>query len=146
MKNMNLDENVYWMLVQVAMRAKHGLIKLAESHDLTLVQMQTLGMMEPNEPIPMNTISCFLACDASNVTGIVDRLLAQGYIERHENPQDRRVKMISLTKSGEALQKTLMAAMNEYELPEFKRLEGPRLAEFKATLSTLLPSPTAAEK
>jgi DNA-binding MarR family transcriptional regulator len=139
MKDVKLDENVYWMLVQVAMRAKHGLIKLAESYDLTVVQMQTLGMMEPGEPIPMNTISCFLACDASNVTGIVDRLLAQGYIERHENPQDRRVKMISLTKSGEVLQETLMTALGEYELPEFKRLDGSRLAEFKNTLSTLLP-------
>jgi len=141
MENAKLDNNVYWMLVQVATRAKHGLIKLAESHDLTVVQMQTLGVMQPGEPIPMNMVSCFLACDASNVTGIVDRLLAQGYIQRQENPQDRREKMISLTSRGTALRQEILVAMADYELPEFKRLNETQLGQLKAILAILLDAP-----
>jgi DNA-binding MarR family transcriptional regulator len=142
MENAKLDNNVYWMLVQVATRAKHGLIKLAESHDLTVVQMQTLGVMQPGEPIPMNMVSCFLACDASNVTGIVDRLLASGYIQRQENPQDRREKMISLTPRGTALRQEILIAMADYELPEFKRLNETQLGQLKAILAILLDAPT----
>ena len=141
MKNADLNENVYWMLVQVAMRAKHGLMKVAEAHDLTVMQMYTLGVMEPNEPIPMNAISCFLSCDASNVTGIVDRLLAGNYIERHENPSDRRVKMISLTKNGEALREKLLTNMETYELPEFKRLTAGQKSQLLDILPILLQPP-----
>jgi DNA-binding MarR family transcriptional regulator len=67
-----LRNNLYWMLLQVAFRSKHGLMKLAEKHDLTVVQLHSLGVMNPGEPIPMNMLSNLLLCDASNVTGIVD--------------------------------------------------------------------------
>ena len=45
----------------------------------------------------------WLTCDASNVTGIVDRLEARGLVERRPDPGDRRVKMLALTDEGVAL-------------------------------------------
>jgi len=47
-------------------------------------------------------------CDASNVTGIVDKLEARG-LARREQAEDRRVKVLTLTKEGEALRTTLRA-------------------------------------
>ena len=44
-----------------------------------------------------------LCCDASNVTGIVDRLEARGLVERRTAPDDRRVKHLVLTDDGRAL-------------------------------------------
>ena len=138
MKQDYAQDNVYWLLIQIAFRVKHGLILLAEKHDLTAPQLHTLGIMKPGEAIPMNTISCILQCDASNVTGIVDRLLMHGYIERTENPKDRRVKMISLTPAGEELRKTLFDEMADYELPEFKQLAEEQRAELKTILSQIM--------
>lgn len=141
MKAMNDDplrDNLYWMLLQVAFRSKHGLMKLAEKHELTVVQLHSLGVMNPGEGIPMNALSNLLLCDASNVTGIVDRLLAQGYIKREESPKDRRVKMITLTNEGEALRETLLAAISQYELPELNRLTHAQRAELKAMLGVIL--------
>lgn len=131
-------DNLYWMLLQVAFRAKHGLMKLAEEHDLTVVQLHTLCTMTPREPIPMNTISCMLLCDASNVTGIVDRLLTQGYIVREEKPEDRRVKMISLTLKGEKLRRELLESLTEYQLPEFQRLSAVQQKQLKDLLNVIL--------
>ena len=48
----------------------------------------------------MSALADTLLCDASNVTGIVDRLEARGLIERREAPQDRRVKMLAVTPEG----------------------------------------------
>lgn len=135
------SENLYWMLLQVAFRAKHGLMKLAEDHDLTVMQLYTLCSMTPREPIPMNTISCMLFCDASNVTGIVDRLLSQGYIAREEKPEDRRVKMITLTLKGEKLRKDILNELAQYELPEFQQLSLAQNAELKSILSQILQAP-----
>lgn len=141
MKSMNDDplrDNLYWMLLQVAFRSKHGLMKLAEKHELTVVQLHSLGAMNPGEGIPMNALSNLLLCDASNVTGIVDRLLVQGYIKREENPKDRRVKMITLTSEGEALRESLLTAISQYELPELSRLTQAQRAELKAMLGVIL--------
>ena len=143
MNGETLQDNLYWMLLQVAFRSKHGLMKLAEKHDLTVVQLHSLGVMNPGEGIPMNTLSCMLLCDASNVTGIVDRLLAQGYIKREENPKDRRVKMISLTKEGEELRAVLLKEIAQYELPELSRLTGAQRSELKAMLGIILRAPEA---
>ena len=141
MKDIQESENLYWMLLQVAFMAKHGLMKLAEKHDLTVMQLYTLCSMTPREPIPMNTISCMLFCDASNVTGIVDRLLSQGYIAREEKPEDRRVKMITLTLRGEKLRRELLETLSAYELSEFQRLSTTKRDELKALLSLILQSP-----
>ena len=40
----------------------------------------------------MHEIATRLACDNSNVTGIVDRLEARGLVTRRPGEQDRRVK------------------------------------------------------
>ena len=132
------QDNLYWRLLQVAFRAKHGLMKLAENHDLTVVQLHALGVLNPGESIPMNRLSCVLLCDASNVTGIVDRLLAAEYIERKENPDDRRVKMISLTPQGEALRLQFFDELHDYELPEFARLTPTERDGLKRVLQIIL--------
>ena len=138
MNNDPMHDNLYWMLLQVAFRSKHGLMRLAEKYDLTVVQLHSLGVMNPGEGIPMNTLSNLLLCDASNVTGIVDRLLVQGYIKREESSKDRRVKMITLTAEGESLRAALLTEISQYELPEFSRLTQAQRAELKAMLAVIL--------
>lgn len=138
-----LNENVYWMLLQVAFRSKHGLMRLAERHDLSLVQLHTLCAMNPGEPLPMNAISCLLSCDASNITGIVDRLLTQKLIRRDEKPEDRRVKMITLTPRGQALREQIIEELQEYQLPEFERLSAAQRTQLQSLLSLLLQSPAS---
>jgi DNA-binding MarR family transcriptional regulator len=100
MSNIKLENNLYWQLLRVAIYAKHGLMDIAEKHNLTVMQMYTLCLLDDNKSVPMNSLSCMLNCDASNVTGIVDRLFSHKYIKREENPHDRRAKLITLTAKG----------------------------------------------
>ena len=58
----------------------------------------------------MGRLARGLACDASNVTGIVDRLEARGLIERRPGASDRRVKVLVITREGERLRATMLAA------------------------------------
>jgi hypothetical protein len=48
----------------------------------------------------LSEISARMLCDNSNLTGIVDRLIAKGLVERRPDPQDRRVSLICLTEVG----------------------------------------------
>lgn len=48
----------------------------------------------------MRGLATLLACDASNVTGIVDRLEARGLVRREASAADRRVKNVVATGEG----------------------------------------------
>ena len=52
-----------------------------------------------------------LACDNSNVTGIVDRLEARGLVARRPHEHDRRVKHVVLTPLGRGAHRAVRATM-----------------------------------
>lgn len=69
------------------------------SEDLTVPQFQILNYATV-EGVPLSDISARMLCDNSNLTGIVDRLISKGYVQRRPDPQDRRVSLICLTPAG----------------------------------------------
>jgi MarR family transcriptional regulator, organic hydroperoxide resistance regulator len=79
----------------------------ASEFDLAPMQMFALRNLEPGRELPMSALAESLHCDASNVTGIVDRLEARGLIERRPSPEDRRVKMIAVTEEGQQLRERI---------------------------------------
>src|SRR5262249_49911019 len=68
--------------------------------DLSPAQCHVLHLIEPERPLPMGRLAETLACDASNVTGLIDRLESRGLIRRRTSPSDRRVKVLELTPAG----------------------------------------------
>ena len=68
--------------------------------DLSPAQCHVLHLLEPGKPVPMGRLARTLSCDASNVTGLIDRLEERGYIRRQASPRDRRVKVLELTATG----------------------------------------------
>ena len=65
----------------------------------------------------MSRLADTLSCDASNVTGLVDRLESRGLVRRRSSPQDRRVKVIQLTTTGARLRTQLLRQMTGGTLP-----------------------------
>ena len=70
----------------------------ASRHGLTAVQTRALLLLA--EPMPMRTLAERLYCDASNVTGIVDRLESRGLVRRQPDEADRRIKNVTATPAG----------------------------------------------
>ncbi len=122
MSAVSLKNNLYWQLFRVAINAKHNLMNIAEKHNLTVMQMYTLCLLEADTAIPMNSLTSMLRCDASNVTGIVDRLFKHKYIKREENPHDRRAKLITLTTKGANLCEKITEALASYQPANIKEL------------------------
>jgi len=58
----------------------------------------------------MSEISRFLMVSNGNVTGIVDRLVAEGFVNRSQRNGDRRTSFISLTRKGRAAFADMAAA------------------------------------
>lgn len=142
MNTERVQDSTYWLLTQAAVRVRHNFARLAEkTYGLTGPQMQTLCLLDPAAPAAMNNLSCALSCDASNVTGIADRLVAQGYIIRQDSPADRRVKMLALTPKGIKLRATIMTDLDAMTPEGFSRLTDAELVQLKTLLKkALIPS------
>ena len=78
---------------------------------LSPAQCHVLHLIEPGRPLPMRRLAETLSCDASNVTGLVDRLEERGLVARRPSPEDRRVKELRLTPAGERLRAGLLQRM-----------------------------------
>src|ERR671936_2057213 len=80
---------------------------------LTFSQAHALRMLDPERPLPMSALAERLFGDASNVTGIADRLEARGLVERRSTEGDRRVKALTITPAGVRLRDEVLEIMSE---------------------------------
>src|SRR5437667_12890920 len=88
------------LLVKVFFAHREHLPSAGTAFGLSPAQCHVLHLIEPGRPLPMGRLAETLACDASNVTGLVDRLESRGLIRRQTSPRDRRVKVLHLTPAG----------------------------------------------
>ena len=72
----------------------------------------------------MSRLAGTLSCDASNVTGLIDRLESRGLVERRASATDRRVKALQLTSAGKKVRAALLGQMAERSLPLSSPPEG----------------------
>ena len=87
-------------LLRVAERARTDFAGLAAESGLTPVQARAVLWLE--QPSTMSGLAEHLACDASNITGLADRLTDAGLVERVTGA-DRREKILQLTGRGTLL-------------------------------------------
>jgi len=99
------------LLVQFSFTQRASLPALAAELELSPAQCHLLNLIEPDRPMPMGRLAGALSCDASNVTGLVDRLESRGLIQRRASDEDRRVKVLSLTPLGARLRAALLERM-----------------------------------
>ena len=104
---MNHGDKLFWLSVLIQRRYA----QICAEFDLTPVQGQALRVLDPGRPIPMSTLAEQLLCDASNVTGIVDKLESRGLIARQGADHDRRVKQLAVTERGCEIRDKLIAAI-----------------------------------
>ena len=71
---------------------------------LTEAQFNVLNVLEDKpDGMSQRQLSDVLVVDRSNVTGLLDRMEAAGWVERKRAPNDRRAYRVVLTRSGTAL-------------------------------------------
>ncbi|RSS60160.1 MarR family transcriptional regulator [Streptomyces sp. WAC01280] len=83
----------------------------AASENLTASQGKALTVLRRG-PAAMRALAETMTCDASNMTGIIDRLEKRGLVRREADASDRRVKNVILTAEGERVTDTIRAKMH----------------------------------
>jgi DNA-binding MarR family transcriptional regulator len=75
--------------------------RAASAAELSAGQAKALRHLAVTGPVAMRDLASRMHCDASNITGIVDRLEQRGLVVRRVDAGDRRVKSLSVTDTGQ---------------------------------------------
>lgn len=106
------------------------------SEELTVPQFMIMNYATP-DGVPLSTISTRMLCDNSNLTGIVDRLISKGYVERRPDPQDRRVSLICLTPTGAEKLRSIRPRHHERVSNRMRSLSSDEVIQLRQLLKAL---------
>jgi DNA-binding MarR family transcriptional regulator len=68
---------------------------------LSLAKLSALkALADAGESLPLSHLAERLSCVKSNITQLVDRLEADGFVKRDADPRDRRTRLAVLTGAG----------------------------------------------
>jgi DNA-binding MarR family transcriptional regulator len=105
-----------------------------KAFDLTPVQYAALIAIHTHPGIDATRLSAVIAFDRSTLGSVIERLQAKDYIERKPAPEDKRIKLLHLTKSGAAILREIIPAV---ERAQARMLEPLKPADRKALMGLL---------
>lgn len=109
---------------------------LREHFNVTLPQFDVLAELEYlGQPLTMTDLSKRLMVSNGNVTGVVDRLVREGLVQRQPSESDRRVNLISLTPRGIDLFRQMASQHEEWVAGMFADLKPDEVAQLGSLLN-----------
>ena len=90
-----------------------------------------------DELCEIESIAAELGVGPSAVSGLIDRLVAQGYVERKEDPLDRRQQLVTITDAGTATLDQMREMRAQVTLRLLKGLDDSELEAFRTSLIAL---------
>jgi DNA-binding MarR family transcriptional regulator len=103
--------DAWQLLIRFSFSQKCQMAPLAAELELSAAQCHVLRLLDPDRAMSMRQVADGLGCDASNVTGLIDRLEARGLVRRRASEEDRRVKALELTPKGARLRAVFLERM-----------------------------------
>ena len=87
-------------------------VEEGRAYDLTPVQYAALVAIRTHPGIDATRLSAVIAFDRSTLGSVIERLEAKDYIERKPAREDKRVKLLHLTRQGAALLRDIMPSVD----------------------------------
>lgn len=99
------NEGVYQVMrsFRLVHRTLHQLLRQTADHlDTTVVQILVLRVLDKHPDIGLNELADRLQLGNSTMSGVVERLVSAGLVERKRSSADRRTLVMRLTSKGKA--------------------------------------------
>jgi DNA-binding MarR family transcriptional regulator len=109
-------------------------VEECKAFDLTPVQYAALVAIHTHPGIDATRLSAVIAFDRSTLGSVIERIEAKGLVERKASPDDKRIKLLYLTRSGAALLREIVPAVDRAQA---RMLEPLRPAERKTLMALL---------
>ncbi len=110
-------------------------VEECKAFDLTPVQYAALIAIHTHPGIDATRLSAVIAFDRSTLGSVIERLQSKDYIERRPAPEDKRIKLLYLTKPGAAILREIIPAV---ERAQARMLEPLKPADRRALMGLLV--------
>ena len=81
-------------------RQRQAVIEQGCFRQISSTQLHVLFLLVNHGPIPMGRLADLLDVSLPNVTGIIERMVERGFVERTRQSDDRRVVEVAATAAG----------------------------------------------
>ena len=86
-----------------------------DAHDLSMWGYVVLLALDRSPVRTQAALAEAIGADKTRIIPVLDELQAQGHIERHPDPDDRRVRLLAVTKSGRVVKDAVQTAIQRGE-------------------------------
>lgn len=113
------------------------------SVNLTMQQLKVLLLLSRHDGIASQELTRHLGVTLATLSGIVDRLVTQGYVVRVEDTHDRRIRRIHLSPAGRAMLEEIMDSGTRAQRRLLERLDDETLAMLETVLDRIVDAAVA---
>jgi DNA-binding MarR family transcriptional regulator len=128
---------VWFRLIRLHTRSRMAIAGRLRAFDLSVPQCDVLTTLTEREGISQQELAARLYVTKGNISGLVDRLVASGLVERRTLQSDRRSHAIHLTPAGRELARHGIEAQQAFVAATFGRIAPERLAQLDSLLLEL---------
>lgn len=107
-------------------------IEAWDRQGLTIAQLRLMSVLLFEDSRTVGELADGLDVKMPTITGMTDRLVRMGMIERKDDPVDRRVVRIGLSEGGRRAMREIEDAGREFLAPVFERLGAERVRDLIA--------------
>jgi len=113
-------------------------VEECKAYDLTPVQYAALVAIHTHPGIDATRLSAVIAFDRSTLGNVIERLETKRYVERRPAREDKRVKLLHLTRSGATLLRNIMPSVDRAQARMLQPLKAADRKVLMALLSQLV--------
>lgn len=133
----SLHRDVYWLLRKTAMDLKTEMREKVLDYGITWPQFHALYHIHDDDGTPSHELARELQCNASNLTGLIDRMEGNGWVYRQRSSEDRRVWFVKLTEEGKEMKRNTFPQHRAYMKERMDVLTEEELRSLKTLLQKL---------
>lgn len=111
----DLDKCVAFVTNTASKRLAECLNNRLMTYNVTKSQWFAMYYINKNGYLSQKELANFMKASQPTVTGILDRLEKQGFIERREDQKDKRKKVIGLTQKGKEINEKLTSIAEDFK-------------------------------
>jgi DNA-binding MarR family transcriptional regulator len=125
-------------ILELVVLLNDDMTKSLAKEGLTGARAHLLWVLRERGPLTQRELAEALQVSARNITGLVDALVATGFVTRQPHPTDRRATLVSFTKQGEATSRELERDQEEFAKLLFGDMPRDRFDAFVEGLGEVL--------
>lgn len=136
--NVDLDELPGHYIRRLQQIAVAIFLQETEATGITPVQYAALQTVCNQPGIDQRSLARAIGFDTSTIAAVIDRLEARALLQRAVSPQDRRVRLLTLTAAGQQALEALQPGMRRAQERMLEPLPKAERAEFMRMLKLLV--------